>query len=329
MKSKLMGKFCVSICMIIVGIMFVATPSSAQTTFISIAAGGTGGVYYPYAGGLAEIWTRHVPGVQAVAEVTGASVENIRLLNRAESLTATVMNDAAYQAYYAEGRFDGNPQNVRAMFQMYPHHYHVVALKGSGINTIYDIKGKHVSVGAPASGTEFKTDLIFKALGISYNDFRVHRLSFTETANALKDRTIDVGIWDVAAPTSSIMDLAVTRDIVLIPFSDEDMQKIIDAYPFYSPFVLPADSYRGVDYPVSNPSVWNSVLCNADLPDDLVYQLVKAVFEHQDYLKMIHPFAAYSTPENAMVATPIPLHPGAVKYYKEKGYEIPDHLMPK
>jgi len=303
--------------------------TAAKAKFISVATGGTGGVYYPYGGGLAEIWTRHVPGVQAVAEVTGASVENTRLVNRGESLIGEIMNDVAYQAYYAEERFKGKPQKILAMFQMYPHHYHVVALKGSGVKTIYDIKGKRVSVGAPGSGTEFKTNLVFKALGISYNDFKVHRLSFTENANALKDGTIDVGIWDVAAPTSSVMDLATTRDIVLISFSDEDIKKIVEKYPFYSPFVMPPGIYKGQDYPVKNPSVWNTVICNPDVSEDLVYKLVKALFQHKDYLEKIHPFAKYTTPENAINASPIPLHPGAIKYYRELGLKIPDRLLPK
>lgn len=322
-KAFLGSMVCLAVVFLLSGV------SESRVEHISVATGGTGGVYYPYGGGLAEIWTRYVPGVQAVAEVTGASVENIRLVNRAESPTAAAMNDAAYQAYFAEGRFDGNPQKILAMFQMYPHHFHVVALKGSGISTIYDIKGKRVSVGAPGSGTEFKTNLVLQALGISYDDFRVQRLSFTETANALKDGTVDVGFWDVAAPTSSIMDLATTRDIVLIPFSDEDIKKICDLYPFYAPFELPAGSYRGQDYPVKNPSVWNTVICNADMSEDLVYNLVKAVFDHRDYLEKIHPFAKFTTPENALIASPIPLHPGAIKYYREIGLTVPDRLIPK
>ena len=317
------------ICLALAGLLFGSGASEAQVKYLSVATGGTGGVYYPYGGGLAEIWTKYVPDVQAVAEVTGASVENIRLVDKAETPTAAAMNDAVYQAYFAEGRFDGKPQKILSMFQMYPHHFHVVALKGSGINTIYDLKGKRVSVGAPGSGTEFKTNLVLKALGISYDDFRVHRLSFTETANALKDGAVDVGFWDVAAPTSSIMDLATTRDIVIIPFSDEDIKKITDLYPFYSPFELPPNSYTGQGYPVKNPSVWNTVICNADMETDMVYQLVKAVFEHKDYLEKIHPFARFTTPENALIASPIPLHPGAVKYYREIGLTVPEHLIVK
>jgi TRAP transporter TAXI family solute receptor len=330
MRDKILRVFFIMIyATTLVWFFFGATQTAAKEQFISVATGGTGGVYYPYGGGLAEIWTRYVSGVKAVAEVTGASVENIRLVSRGESLTGEAMNDAVYQAYNAEGRFKGKPQKILAMFEMYPHHYHVVALKGSGIKTIYDIKGKRVSVGAPGSGTEFKTNLVFKALGISYKDFKVHRLSFTENANALKDGTIDVGIWDVAAPTSSVMDLATTRDIVVLSFSDEDIKKIVEAYPFYSPFVMPPGTYKGQDYPVKNPSVWNTVICNANIAEEFVYRLVKAAFEHRDYLEKIHPFAKYTTPENALTAAPIPLHPGAVKYYRELGLKIPDRLIPK
>ncbi|RLA98928.1 MAG: C4-dicarboxylate ABC transporter substrate-binding protein [Deltaproteobacteria bacterium] len=328
MKSKGLKGVCVGF-VIVLAIVLSCPLLAAREKLISIGTGGTGGVYYPYGGGLAEIWTRYVPGVKAVAEVTGASVENVRLANRGESLIGEAMNDVVYMAYYGTGRFKGKPQKILAMFEMYPHHYHVVALKGSGIKTIYDIRGKHVSVGAPGSGTEFQTKLVLGALGISYKEFKVHRLSFTETANALKDGTIDVGIWSVAAPTSSVMDLATKRDIVIISFSDEELKKICDTYPFYSPFVLPPGTYKGVDYPVKNPSVWNTVICNADIPEDLVYKLVKAVFEHKDYLEKIHPFAKYTTPENTLKAAPIPLHPGALRYYRELGLEIPDRLLPK
>lgn len=320
------------LCMVLVlGLIWVFAPVSlkAKTLFLSVATGGTGGVYYPYGGGVAEIWSRYVPGVKAVAEVTGASVENVRLVHRGESTAAAAMNDVVYMAYYGTGRFKGEPKKILAMFEMYPHHFHVVALKGSGIKTIYDIKGKAVSVGAPGSGTEFQTNLVFKTLGISYKDIKVHRLSFTETANALKDGVIDVGIWSVAAPASSIMDLATVRDIVIISFSDEDLKKICEAYPFYSPIVLPPGTYRGVDYPVKNPSVWNTMVCNADLDEELVYKLVKAVFEHRDYLEKIHPFARYTTPENTLKACPIPLHPGAIKYFEELGLKVPERLKPK
>ena len=310
--------------------LLVGASAYAKTRYISISTGGTGGVYYPYGGGLAEIFTRYAEGIKAVAEVTGASVENVKLANSGETVIAEAMNDVVYQGYNGIGKFEGKPQKILAMFQMYPHHYHVVTLKGKGIKTIHDIKGHRVSVGAPGSGTEFKTNLVLQeALGIPYSSFKVFRLSFTENANALKDGTIDVGIWDVAAPTSSVMDLSMTRDIFVIPFSKEEIDKICQKFPFYSPFEMPAGIYKGQDKPVPNPSVWNTVACTASLDEELVYTLVKTVFEHTDYLQKIHPFAKYTTPENALMHSVIPLHPGAARYYKELGLTIPERLLPK
>lgn len=302
----------------------------AKTQFISIGTGGTGGVYYPYGGGVAEIWTKYVEGVQAVAEVTGASVENTKLCHKGETLFGAIMSDVAFQAYNGVDKFEGTPQKIRGMFVMYPNFFHVVALKKLGIKSVEDIKGKKVSVGAPASGTEFMASLILEgALGIPYDTFNVFRLSFTENANALKDGTVDVGIWAVAPPTSSIMDLATTHDVDVIPFTDAQIQKITDKYPFYSGFNLPANTYKGQDKDVLMPTVWNTFICNADVDEKLVYDLTKAVFEHQDYLMKIHPFAEYTTPENAAKHSVIPLHPGAVKYLKEKGVEVPEKLIAK
>ena len=310
-------------------VMSMDSAALARTKFISIGTGGTGGVYYPYGGGVAEIWTKYVKGIRAVAEVTGASVENTKLCHRGETLFGEIMNDVAYQAYNGIGKFEGKPQKILGMFEMYPHHYHVVTLKKSDIKEIYDIKGKRVSVGAPGSGTQYKTNLVLQeALGIPYASFKVFRLSFTENANALKDGTIDAGIWDVAAPTSSVMDLSTTHDIRVISFSREDIQKIVNKFPFYSEFIMPPNTYRGQDYEVRNPSVWNTVICHAKVDTDLIYRLTKAVFEHQDYLIKIHPFAKYTTPENAVKHAVIPLHPGAIKYFKEKGVAVPNRLIP-
>jgi TRAP transporter TAXI family solute receptor len=314
---------------VIAGALIPNHQAHAKTTFISIGTGGTGGVYYPYGGGLAEIWTKNVKGVRAVAEVTGASVENIKLAHRGETVIGEVMGDVAYEAYYGKGRFKGKPQKVASMFMMYQNVYHVVALKSSGIQSLQDLKGKKVSVGSPGSGTEYKSNLVLHSVGVPYKSFSVKRLSFVENANALKDGTIDVGIWSVGPPTSSIMDLATTHDIRVIPFSDAEVKKVTGDYKYYSPSMLPKGTYRGVDQDVQTISVWNVVICTRSLPDDMVYNLVKTVFENQDYLIKVYPGAKDTTPENALKFSPIPLHPGAIKYLKEKGLTIPAKLIPK
>jgi len=306
-----------------------ALPAAAKTQFISIGTGGTGGVYYPYGGGMAEVWSKYVPGVKAVAEVTGASVENTKLAHKGETVVGLIMGDVAYQGYYGEGKFKDSPQKILAMAAMYPNIMQIVTRKGSGIKNVNDFKGKTVSIGAPGSGTAFMAELVLKALEIPLDSFNVRRLSFNENANALRDGTIDAGVWVVAPGTSSIMDLATTHEIEMVSFTPEQQKKISDKYGFYSGWDLEGGIYRGLDQPTPTMSVWNVVICQASLDTDLVYQLTKALYEHNDYMQKIHPFAKYTTPENAVKQSPIPLHPGTIKYLKEKGIEVPAKLMPK
>ena len=300
----------------------------AKTTFLSIGTGGTGGVYYPYGGGLAEIWTKNIKGVRAVAEVTGASVENVKLAHRGETVVGMIMGDVAFQAYRGEGKFAGKPQNVLAMASMYPNVLQLVTLKGSGIKNVSDFAGKKISLGAPGSGTAFMADLVLESIGIDTESFDVRRLSFNETANALKDGTIDAGFWVVAPGTSSIMDLATTHDIEIVSFTPEQQKQVTNKYGFYSSWDLDAGTYKGVDKPVPTISVWNVIIVQKELPEELVYKLSKSLFENNAFLQKIHPFAKYSTPENAVGKTPIALHPGAIRAIEEKGVSVPANLRP-
>lgn len=300
----------------------------AKTTFIGIGTGGTGGIYYPYGGGVAEIWSKYVPGVKAVAEVTGASVENVKLAHKGETVIGEVMGDVADAGFKGTGKFKGKKHNILSMAVMYPNLLQVVTLKDSGITNIEQIKGKKISSGSPGSGTNFMSEAVFKALGIPLDSYDDRRLSFTESANALRDGTIDVGIWSVGPGTSSIMDLATTHDIRIIGFTPEQTQKILERNKNYASVDLAAGVYRGVDTPVSTIGVWNVMICQKSLDADLVYSLVKALYEHNDYLLKIHPSAAYTTPENAVKYSPIPLHPGTIRYLKEKAVAVPDRLIP-
>jgi len=308
--------------------MCLPVTAAAKPTFISIGTGGTGGVYYPYGGGLAEAWTKNVKGVKAVAEVTGASVENVKLAHRGETVVGMIMGDVAFQAYNGVDKFEGKPQDVLAMASMYPNVLQLVTLKGSGIKNVSDFAGKKISLGAPGSGTAFMANLVLKAIGVDMNSFDTSRLSFNETANALKDGTIDAGFWVVAPGTSSIMDLATTHDIEIISFTPQQQKQVTDQYGFYSSWDLDADTYKGVDKAVPTISVWNVIIVQKSLPDDLVYNLTKTLFESNDFLQKIHPFAKYSTPENAVGKTPIALHPGAIRAIEEKGVSVPARLRP-
>jgi hypothetical protein len=302
-------------------------PVAAKTEFISIGTGGTGGIYYPYGGGVAEVWSKYVKGVKAVAEVTGASVENIKLASKGETVVGLVMGDVAVAGFTGGEKFDSK-QNILSMATMYPNLLQIVTLKKSGITNIEQIKGRNISTGSPGSGTNFMAEAVLNALGIGKDDYSDSRLSFTESANALRDGTIEVGIWSVGPGTSSILDLATTHEIHIISFTPRQTEKILAANPTYSAVDLGGGVYRGVDAPVPTIGVWNVMICQGTLGTELVYQLVKALYEHNDYLLKIHPSAAYTTPENAVKYSPIPLHPGTIKYLKEKGIEVPARLMP-
>ena len=326
--KKLGMKWVLPVMVALIAILLIAGPCLARTEFISIGTGGTGGIYYPYGGGVAEIWNKYVKGVRAVAEVTGASVENVKLAHKGETVVGEVMGDVAVAGYKGLSKFEGKKNDILSMAIMYPNLLQVVTLKKYGITDIEQIKGKNISSGSPGSGTNFMAETVFKALGIPLDSYKDSRLSFTESANALRDGTIEVGVWSVGPGTSSILDLATTHDIHIISFTPEQQKKILAANAEYSSVDLAGGVYRGVDQAVPTIGVWNVMICQKSLPTDMVYQLVKALYEHKDYLVKIHPSAAYTTPENAVKYSPIPLHPGTVKYLKEKGIAIPAELMP-
>lgn len=171
-------------------------------------------------------------------------------------------------------------------------------------------------------------EAVLKALDIPLSSFKDSRLSFTESANALRDNTIAVGVWSVGPGTSSILDLSTTHDINILGFTPEQTQKILAAKDTYASVDLSGGIYKGVDKPVSTIGVWNVMICQKSLDTDLVYKLVKALYENNDYLMKIHPSTAYTTPENTVKYSSIPLHPGTIKYLKEKGINVPERLIP-
>ena len=309
-------------------ILAIAGPVAAKTQFVSIGTGGTGGIYYPYGGGVAEIWSKYVKDVKAVAEVTGASVENVKLAHKGETVIGEVMGDVAVAGLKGLSKFKGKKHNILSMAIMYPNLLQIVTLKKSGITDIEQVKGLSISSGSPGSGTNFMSETVFKALGIPLDSYKDSRLSFTESANALRDGTIEVGVWSVGPGTSSILDLSTTHDIHIISFTPEQTEKVLAYNKTYSAVELAGGVYRGVDQAVPTIGVWNVMICQASLETDLVYSLVKALYDHNDYLLKIHPSASYTTPENAVKYSPIPLHPGTIKYLQEKGVEVPAKLMP-
>jgi TRAP transporter TAXI family solute receptor len=317
-----------AVCLCIALVFGMSGLAAAKTEFISIGTGGTGGVYYPLGGGIAEVWSKQVPGVQAVAEVTGASVENVKLAHKGETVVGMVMGDVAVAGFEGSGKFEGKKNDVLAMAMLYPNLLQMVVLKSSGITDVMQLKGKKISTGSPGSGTNFMTEAVLKALGFTAADYTDSRLSFTENANALRDGTIDMGSWSVGPGTSSILDLATTHEIRVLSFTPEQTEKILAANSEYAAVDLTGGIYRGVDQPVPTIGVWNVLICQSTLDTELVYNLAKALFENREYLLKIHPSADYTTPENTVAYAPIPLHPGTIKYLTEKGIEVSDKLKP-
>ncbi len=294
---------------------------------ISIATGGTGGVYYPYGGGMANIVSEKIEGKTANAEVTGASVENTILVHDGDAEVGLIMGDVAYQAWAGEGRFDDDPQDILVAFQMYPNIYQIVTLEDYDIHSISDLEGHRVSVGAPGSGTEYKTDLVFGTLGLSYDDFTPERLSFAEQTDALKDRNIEVAIWSVGPPTSTILDLATTHKPRILSFTEEEINKVMTDHPFYVGTTMEANTYPGVPE-VRTLAVWNSAIVHKDASVEDVYEFVKAIFENQQALIDIHSVGNFTTPQVTLDNSSVPLHPGTIKYLEEIGLEVPDNLRP-
>ncbi|KPQ23017.1 MAG: TRAP transporter solute receptor, TAXI family [Halomonas sp. HL-48] len=308
-------------------LLAVALPASAQQ--LAIATGGTGGVYYPIGGGFAEMINEHIEGAQATAEVTGASVENMGLIMRGEADLALVLADTAYQAYEGSGDFeDRQIENTRAIASVYPNAVQLVTLADSDIESLSDLEGKRVSVGAPGSGTELNARALLEANGMSYDDFTPQRLNFNETADAIRDGDIDAGFWSVGPPTSSIMNLATTRDIRLIGLSDEEIANAREEEEVFAPYELEEGLYEGMDEAVQTIGIPNVLVVNSDMDEDLAYQLTQLLFENTDELIAVHPAANDTTVEFTMESTPVPLHPGAIRYFEEVDADIPDRLRP-
>jgi len=313
---------------LVVSAFLAVTGAGFAQTNLSIATGGTGGTYYPLGGGLAELISQYIEGYSAVAEVTGASVENSGLVSRGDSDIAFALADTVVQAYRGTDSFEERQlSNLRALGSMYPNAVQIVTLADSGITSLSDLVGMRVSVGAPGSGTEVSAQTILNANGISYDDIDEQRLNFNETANALRDGQIDAGFWSVGPPTSSILDLATTRNVRILSLSAEEIANVQAADDVFATYTMPAGTYPGQDEGVSTVGTPNVLIVAAEMDEQLAYDVVQTMFARIDELRDIHPAANNTTVAFSLGATPIPLHPGALRYYQEIGADVPERLI--
>jgi len=291
---------------------------------IAIATGGTGGVYYPLGGGMANVLSKHVPGMQASARVTGGSVDNLKLIGSQQSEVALVMVDAALDALKGEDKFKGSPVDVRTLMVLYPNRMHVVSMEGTGVEKMSDLKGKRVSTGSPGSATEVMAFRVIEAAGLD-KDMRRERLGVAESVNALKDRKIDAFFWVGGLPTAAVTDLGATPNVKIKMIDHADtVDKMNKKYDnLYTTGVIPAKTYPGQDKDNPIAVVQNILVANAKMSDKVAYDIVKTFIENRDELVAVHAEAASINLENQSPKnSPIPWHPGAVKYFSEKGLKM-------
>lgn len=299
---------------------------SAQAQNISIATGGTGGVYYPMGGGLAAVLSSKVPGMSATAEVTGGSVDNLNLIGTGKPYIGFSMADAAKDAQVGEGKFAGKKVDLRTLMILYPNLMHVATVESTGIKSMKDLKGKRVSTGAPGSATEVMAFRLLEAAGLDKDkDVKRERLSVAESVNAVKDRKIDAFFWVGGLPTAAVTDLANSpgMKIVMVDTTEEVPAMNKKYGNLYFPAVIPKATYTGMAKDNKVAAVANILVVNANMSNEEAYKIVKAVFDNKIDLVRTHQEYMNVTLENQKAkSTPIEFHPGALKYFKEKNIKV-------
>jgi TRAP transporter TAXI family solute receptor len=302
----------------------LATAALAQN--ISIGTGGTGGVYYPMGGGIAAALSKYVPGMQATAEVTGGSVDNLRLIATGKPYIGLSMVDAAQDAYKGEQKFSGNKVPLRTLMILYPNRMHVVTVEGTGISKITDLKGKRVSTGSPGSATEVMAFRVLEAAGLDKDkDVTRERLGVAESVNAVKDRKIDAFFWVGGLPTAAVTDLAATPGTKIKMIDHADLVPAMNKKwgNLYVEDAIPKATYSGMDADNKQATVMNILVAHENMDEKTAYNIVKTIFEKRDDLIAVHKEAANFKLENQKAAaTPVPFHPGAAKYFAEKGVKV-------
>src|SRR4051795_2747584 len=303
---------------IVIVALLAAFGIAAFAQNISIATGGTGGGYYPMGGGLAAVLSKYVPGMQATAEVTGGSVDNLKLIASGKPYVGFSMSDAAQDAFKGDDKFTGHAVQVRTLMVLYPNRMHVVTIDGKGINKFADLKGKRVSTGSPGSATEVMAFRMIEAAGMDKDkDLRRERLGAAESVNAIKDGKIDAFFWVGGLPTAAVSDLANTPGTKIRMIDHAELVPAMNRKygNLYVQDVIPKSTYNGMETDNHQATVQNILVAHESMDDKTAYNIVKAVFDHKADIVTVHKEAENFKLENQKKdASPIPWHPGAVKY---------------
>ena len=318
------------VCMLVIGLLAgcgggdkkpaaPAAPAADKKVFVNIATGGTAGVYYPLGGAMAEIFNKNIPGMNASAQSTGASVANINLIKDGKVEVALVQNDIAYYAANGTEMFkDKKVEAIQGIASLYNETIQIVTIEGKGIKTVADLKGKRVAVGALGSGTEANARQIMEIFGITYADIKPQYLSFGEAANGLKDGNIDVAFVTAGAPTAAIQDIAAQHKVALVSVPADKAEALIKKYPFYAKQTIKGKTYPTVTADVQTVAVKAMLVTSSKVDADLVYKMTKAMYTNLDRIKSAHAQGANVQKATALEGMGIKVHAGADKFFKEK-----------
>ena len=297
----------------------LAVGCAPRTQFITVATGGTGGPYNIIGSRMAELLNANIRGVQASATVTTASVVNATMLQEKRADIALAMNDVIFYATSGTEMFTAKHDNIAGIAALYPNFVQVMVRADSPVQTIADLRGRRVGVGAMGSGTEVNARQILAAHGITYNDLRADYLSYAESAEGIRNGTVDAVFLTSGLPNSSIMETATTMDVRFIPIDPSVITELAKQFPFYFSIDIPAGTYRGQTEPVRTAAVTTLLVVRRDLPDTLVYNITKTVFDNLTTLGDAHAAARQISLDRVRVGLPIPMHPGAERYFRGKG----------
>ncbi len=305
--------------LLVTALLLSGAAALAETTFLGITTGGTGGTYYPVGGEIAALWMKHIPDLDVSVQTSGGSKDNIIKMNNSEAEVGFAQNDVMYYAYQGDKDFFAGEviNSFMGIGSLYPELVQIVVAADSEIKTVADLKGKNVSIGAINSGVYFNAVQLLGEAGLTLEDIKPHHLDFNESGTSFQNKQLDAFFITGGLPNAVVMEAASKREIRLIGLTEEQMANLQTKYGFYVPIVVPAGFYSpGMVEDVTVPSMNAVLICKADLPEELVYQMTKVLFENKD--EMTHDKTKTFTAEYGVAGVPVPFHPGAVKYYTEK-----------
>lgn len=283
---------------------------------LALATGTTAGVYYPLGGAIASRWTRDLPGVVVKAEVSAGSVTNLIQVAKGESDVGFGQADAVADALRGTGRFP-EPLPLAVLGRIYPNIVHLLSVESRGVASVQDLRGKRVSLGPPGSGNEVTARNVLRAVGITEEDFRVRQMNYTQSINGLKDGTVDAVFLAAGLGVSSVIELGLTRDLVLVPFTPDEIAAVEAENAAYQGIEVPPGVYRGVDSPTLTPSLWNMLFVHRDLPDDTARRLAASLLAGREGFRSVTRNADFIRIESLGQVGGLLLHPGVKAFYEE------------